>query len=199
MKTSVDTAIKLKDILIGSPYSMSFKNQNDKIFKIMSINEEYINEYSIFATEYDVNKFLKIECSSASLLSIHNTFNYLYAYEAQKVQATSENLKSPIIENFSAIEANKSLLIQWKGVTFAEKYKIYLKTPSRQTSNFQAEILSNDPSYNANLNLYSLKIARPTTEVGTFIVTIEAYKSQSADTMAKFSPPTSRSLNLLEY
>ena len=198
IKTSVDTAIKLKDILIGSSYSMSFKNQNNKIFKVMSINEDYVNEYSIFATEYDSNKFCKIEGSSASYLSIHNTFNFLNAYEATKNQTTSETLKSPIIENFSAIDLNANLLVQWKGVTFAQKYKIYLKTPSKQTSNFQAEVLSTDSSYNKDLNLYSFKMVKPR-EIGTFTIVIEAYSLAAGDTMAKFSPPSSMSINLLEY
>ncbi len=188
----------------GSAYSINVLNKNVPNFRILSITENYINEYDIFATQFDQNKFAEIEESQVDNLG--DTFNALYGYTSAKSPSVDDLLKTPILQPIQIFEfeSNKYLNITWNldtndisSLSYL-RFKISIQTPSRQTSNFEIDNLTFDQTYDKNSNLFvynAFKVARE--EVGTYIVQVQTFYDEAG--MYKFSTPAKRSFYYLNY
>ena len=196
---------------VGSPYSLQILNKNAPLFKIMSITENYINEYNILATEYKENKFEEIE-ENVQIDSLQDTFNALYYYQpSSRLTEQVESLKSPIINSITKIIYGNTPVLEiiWTpvsehiksvGGSLGTRYRIYVQSPSKQTPNLQAivgdDAIQADGTFKYNFQgdgtINPLK-----TEIGTFIVSIEAFYEK--DGAYLFSTPVKRSINLLSY
>lgn len=188
----------------GSSYSINVLNKNVPNFRILSITENYINEYNIFATQFDQNKFQEIEETTVD--NLENTFNSLYDYNLSKSPNVDNLLKSPILNEIQIFEFNskKYLNIAWNldvndilSLSFL-RFKISIQTPSKQTSNFEIDNLTFDQTYDKNANLFiynGFEISRE--EIGTYIVQVQSFYDQQG--MYKFSTPAKRSFYYLNY
>ena len=206
----------LSNLLIGSPYSLKILNRVPKTFKVQQIQENYINEYSIFATEFNENKFLEIE-ENVQIDNLSNTFNYLYAYNQASKNSNENNLlKSPIIEELILAKdgaGDSFLKIKWRPVTTVKneiskttKYKVFVQTPSKQTPNYVSEVDPMNPVDESNYydrlsNSYIFYYKLPTSsnmEIGTYKVSVQAFETKDG-LMFKFSPYGFRSITLMSY
>jgi hypothetical protein len=194
----------LDNLFTGSSYSLSIINKDKFLFKINSITENYINEYNIMATQYSESKFQEIE-EAVSYDNIEDTFNSLYYYtSSNKTYDSDKALRSPIINNiyrFTKPNGKFGLVIDWEMDYYlinTVKYKIYIKTPSKQTRNI--EILTDYASFNSNLNLFRYNWNGNETsdnELGTYTIFIMAYV-QEGD-IYKSSMENSRSVTIMDY
>lgn len=91
-----DTANKLYDIWIDSPYAKNYQNNNEKKYNIIKIPKEDINK--IFY--YMKNKLQEIKPLSAyeMVIAINEFFDFNYDYIVKKV--LSPKLKSEILEEY---------------------------------------------------------------------------------------------------
>jgi len=201
IKTSYDPLC----IPIGSTYSLNILNKKNKIFKINSISENYINEYNIVAAEYDSNKFKEIE-EGAYIDNLENTFNFLNAYNASSQAIKANYLTTPIIIDLSLIQFNGSsyLSLQWNAVLNAKTYTVYVKTPSKQTQNFIATINADSIDRNTNKYIYNYQLPA-IYEQGSYTLGVQAsapfvdVAPSVVGSLYSFSPETTRSITLITY
>lgn len=184
------------DLMVGSSYSLKILNKNSKIFKIMSITENYVNEYSIMASEFNPNRFKEIE-ENNSVDDLATTFNSSYIHNTTTSINTAGQLKSPVI----FVEPNGgNLHIKWRPVAGANIYKLFIRTPSKLTRDYIQDIDYNSYHYNEALNLFSVYWGLPfIKEIGTYTVSLEAVQTATLNSMYKFSPPAYYSVTVLSY
>jgi hypothetical protein len=188
-------AVDLNCLVVNSPYSLSIKNYCEKVYKVMSITENYINEYNILGTEFNFDKFKEIE-DNYEVDDLRQTFNALTAHsEAQRI-AGLDRLKAPIILylNYFSKDGVNYLLVKWDNTQNATSYLIYLQTPSQQTSNFIIEATLAD--FKTSENCF-VKIIPIGSEVGTYTISIQSKKMADEDFF--LSPSAKRSINFFTY
>lgn len=182
----------INDIQVGSSYSLKLLNKTPKMFKIMSITENYVNEYNITATEFNPTRFKEIE-ENNSIDDLATTFNASYLHNISTSINSAGELKAPVILDVDNV-ANIYLFIYWRLVDDADYYRVFIKTPSKSTPNY---ITDHYPAPNS-LTVTSFRWAFPK-EIGTYTIYIESVKKESFSSMYKFSPPASYSINYLSY
>ena len=206
IKSSVSD-LNLNMLQSGSSYSLNIRNKNEKVFKIMSITENYINEYNIFATEYNISKFKEIE-ESSSTDDMRDTFNFLNAYAGAKASEVSRSLSAPIIVSIKHVRYNSSsnvrnfIEIKWTKVQNASSFNIYIRTPSKQTNNFQLNVKSTSFNFDENCFTQLIPLNDLDIEVGTYIISIEACDGSSDiinNSSYKTSAVSSKSITILYY
>ena len=206
------------NLVTGSPFSLKIKNINQPIFKIMSITENYINEYNLLATEYNPDKFKLIE-ENASIDDLNSTFNFISAYNSKNNNSIKDSLlKAPIFKSLKYVKDDKYfkkyLNIQWAPANSDPNliYQVFIKTPSKQTNNhtisniginFYNEI---NNEYEVNFDLQNANFEIGTYEVSIFsstrafqIVNEQFYFIESTNFLNKISNMTSKSILILEY
>jgi hypothetical protein len=195
-KIKASTSVDLSKIPVGSSYSLNLLNNRDKIYKIMSISENYINEYNILGSEYNLDKFKEIE-DNYEIDNLQNTFNFLTAQSQASQVSQRDKLAAPVISSLRYISNLRAIEIKWNSVQNADSYDIYIQTPSKQTSNFIAQAYYST-DYNANISSF-LKIwyLPENSEIGTYTISIQ---SNAATTSSyQFSAIAKRSINILYY
>lgn len=196
IKSSV--SVDLSKLVVGSTYSLNLLNNKDKIYKIMAITENYINEYNIIGSEYNLDKFKEIEDNS-EVDNLQNTFNFLTAQSQASQILEKDKLAAPVISSLRYISNLKAIEIKWNSVQNADSYDIYIQTPSKQTTNFITKAYYNidyDNYTNSFLKIWYL----PTNpEVGTYTISIQSNASTLATSSYKFSAISKRSINILDY
>jgi hypothetical protein len=183
-------------LCVGSPYSLTLKNHCEKIYKIMSITENYINEYNLFATEFNFNKFKEIEDNS-QIDNLKNTFNMLHGYSEVDRAESFDRLIAPIILSINYYldsTKNKFIQVKWSNTQNASSYLVYIQTPSKQTSDYFSEVSSS--SFNKQENCFIIAIKIPNNEVGTFTVSIQSKRLLPE---LLLSPLAKRSINIINY
>lgn len=205
-KTSKSVLSNLDSLVSGSYYSLVTKNVCVPTFKIMSISENYINEYSIFATQYRQEKFSEIEESIISE-NYESTFNYLYGYAKPFNYNITSFLKAPILKPIEIFNfENKTYLsISWTIdtneilTTDFLFFNIKIQTPSKQTANYEVTDLKFADLYNKNKNLFeynSFVLNRE--EVGNYQVEVQMFYKETA-LFSKFSPIGRRTFSFFNY
>jgi hypothetical protein len=197
-KTSVNENIN--QIVVGSSYSLNILNKRDRVFKIMSMSENYINEYNILATEYNLNKFKEIE-DNYTVDNLNNTFNQSIGLTQYVSTNEDFKLKAPVIQSLLPVKYGNnpmSLEIKWGSVDNASSYSVFIQTPSKQTPNYETTIAAS--LFNNSLNAFVYLYQLPTnTEIGTYTVTIRATYSIVGSYDYKSSPISKRSVTILTY
>jgi hypothetical protein len=203
------------NLVTGSPFSLKIKNINQPIFKIMSITENYINEYNLLATEYNPSKFKLIE-ENASVDDLNSTFNFISAYNSKNNISTADSLlKTPIFKSLKYVKDNKYnkkyLNIQWAPSNLDSSliYQIFIQTPSKQTNNHTISNIGNDfyngvnNEYEVNFNLENANFEIGTYQVSIFSstqgITPDGGFSLDIKPLNRISNMTSRSILILEY
>jgi hypothetical protein len=206
IKSSISD-LNLNSLQSGSSYSLNIRNKKEKIFKIMSITENYINEYNIFATEYNIDKFKEIE-ESSSIDDMRNTFNFLNAYSNTKTYEFSPLLAAPIILSIEHLKYNSSsgiknfIEIKWSKVQNATSFNIYIRTPSKQTNNFQLNVDITKFNFDENCFSQLIPLNDLDIEAGTYMVSIESCIGISeSNSASKFrtSAVSTKSITILYY
>ena len=208
------------NLVTGSPFSLKIKNINQPIFKIMSITENYINEYNLLATEYNPDKFKLIE-ENAAIDDLNNTFNFISAYNSKNNGSVKDSLlKAPIFKSLKYVRdekyGKKYLNIQWAASNANSNliYQIYIQTPSKQTNNHTIQNIG-DQNYNEINNEYEVNfdLENSNFEIGTYQVSIISssqeinsvygVSSMRSDdrslSLNRVSNMTSKSILILEY
>jgi hypothetical protein len=195
-KSSV--SVDLSKLLVGSTYSLNLLNNKDKIYKVMAITENYINEYNILASEYNLDKFKEIEDNS-EIDNLQNTFNFLTAQSQALQVSEKDRLAAPVISSLRYISNLHAIEIKWNSVQNADSYDIYIQTPSKQTSNFITKAYYNT-DYNKNISSF-LKIwyLPENSEIGTYTISIQSNAAAAAISSYQFSAIAKRSINILNY
>ena len=216
IKESVKNGIQ--NLVAGSQFSLKIKNINQPIFKIMSITENYINEYNLLATEYNADKFKLIE-ENASIDDLNSTFNFISAYNSKNNSSEKDVLlKAPIFKSLKYIRDErydkKYLNIQWMPTNSNTNlvYQIFIQTPSKQTNNHTISNIGID-YYNEINNEYEINfdLENANFEIGTYQVSISS-STQDMQTyngvlsmqgnnnfLNRISTMASRSILILEY
>lgn len=167
------------NLVTGSPFSLKIKNINQPIFKIMSITENYVNEYNLLATEYNPDKFKLIE-ENASVDDLSSTFNFISAYNSKNNNSSAVSLlKAPIFKSLKYIRDDKYdkkyLNIQWTPTNSDPNliYQVFIQSPSKQTNNFTIANINLD-YYNESNNEYEVNfdLEKANFEIGTYQVSI---------------------------
>jgi predicted phage tail protein len=188
----------LNQLFVGSSYSLSLINNSPKIFKIFSMSENYINEYNILASEYNLDKFKEIE-DNYQIDNLENTFNALNKNNYVTKSSSKELLAATVIYSVSKVQyGNISYLeIKWGNVINATSFDVYIQTPSSHTSNFIMSA-TYDADFNKNLNLYVKTWQLPISnmEIGTYIISIQSVSTLLAN---RFSPLAKRSITIMNY
>ena len=201
----------IDNILIGSPYSLTLETKEPKIFKVMSISENYINEYNIFASQFNCAKFKEIEdCSSVDNLS--STFNFLYGYTSASEASTENNfLTTPLIDSLCLTkDQNQNIYIRtlWKPIPQnrdSVNYKLYIQTPSSTTNNFSIDLRNEELMKYCSNNLFSYNFLLPEDsrrEVGTYKFSIQAIYQCCIEGLPQpkqFSDCSSRTINIMNF
>jgi hypothetical protein len=206
------------NLVTGSPFSLKIKNINQPIFKIMSITENYINEYNLLATEYNQEKFKLIE-ENASVDDLSSTFNFISAYNSKNYNSVVDFLlRAPIFKSLKYIKDNKYgkkyLNIQWTPSNSNSylTYQVFIQTPSKQTNNHTISNIGIN-YYNEINNEYEVNfdLENANFEIGTYQVSIfsstqyleitnETYSIiDNTNFLNKISNMTSKSILILEY
>ena len=175
----------VQGLVWGSNYSLKFLNKNSKTFKIQSINENYVNEYNITASEFNPLRFKEIE-ENNYIDDLNSTFNASFLHNSSSQAISAEELKSPNITSLT--RSGSRVIISWQGVVNATNYRIFVKTPSKITNNYITEIDA-IPS-----NVYTYEYATLNYEVGTYTFYIEAFSKATFSSMYKISQPAIRSI-----
>ena len=164
------------------------------------MSENYINEYNILATEYNLNKFKEIE-DNYTVDNLNNTFNQTAGLTQSISTSEDSKLKAPVIQSLLPVKYGKyptSLEIKWNSVDNASSYSIFIQTPSKQSSNYETTVSAT--SFNASLNSFIYLYQLPTiTEIGTYTISIRAIYSSVGASDYKSSPTSKRSVTLLTY
>ena len=189
----------IDNIIPGSSYSLSLNTKNNLTYKILSISENYINEYNIAASEYNICKFKQLE-ENYSKDDIRNTFNYISAYNSYSDVLSAVAIPAPILDNLErVIYQNKNYIIaRWSPVDTAQKYNLYILTPSKQTKNNAITFSADGPNYDSTFKKFEYGYQVPN-EVGTYTFYIEAFTDSTVETMKRFSIQTSKSINIIDY
>ena len=197
VKKSVANIDPAEIIKAGSNYSFVTNVKKQKTYKIMSISETYINEYNILATEYNLDKFKEIE-ENNEVDDINSTFAYNYGLKSKdvlEVELLTDSLKAPIINQIYYFKNSKSvqcIVIEWYPVDYAQEYNLLIKTPSKQSVNYEKRI--DIAYYNASINKYQF-IFENANEVGVYTVSIQAFSTVRNAS----SPIAQRSFSLLDF
>jgi hypothetical protein len=184
-------------IKAGFNYSFVTNIKKQKIYKIMSISETYINEYNILATEYNLDKFKEIE-ESNEIDDINSTFAYNYGIKPKDILETEilkDSLKAPIINDiyyYQNPNGNKNIVIEWSSVDYADEYELFIKTPSKQTADYEKQI--NESYFNKSINKYQF-VFEQISEVGVYTVYIKAFSRIESTS----SPIAQKSFSILEF
>lgn len=188
------------NLVVGTSYSLNLLNKRDKIYKIMSISENYINEYNILATEYNLDKFKEIE-ENYEIDNLQNTFNFLNGNSESQQTTISNLLAAPVISSLIFVSGDTPFIeIRWSSVQNANKFKIFMQTPSKVTNNFEFSADSSD--YQSNLSSYVKILPISQTkdyEVGTYIISIQSFNDDIDNRTSRFSALSKRSINILSY
>lgn len=196
--------------LAGTSYSLSLRNKEDKIFKIIAIEEKFINEYDIFAMEYSLKKFEDID-DNYQIDNLKNTFNRLGYVDNLSQVNVEQKIDAPIINDLFITRVGEKAYphfnLNWNIVANAISYNIYIKTPSRNTSNFLVKINANQNDFLAGIETSNtmrafLRIpyyegylpSEAFIEAGTYTVSI-----QSVDVYQNFSNFSERSISVFDY
>jgi hypothetical protein len=186
--------------VVGTSYSLNLLNKRDKIYKIMSVSENYINEYNILATEYNLDKFKEIE-ENYEIDNLQNTFNFLNGNSESQQTTISNLLAAPVISSLIFIAGDTPFIeIRWSSVQNADKFKIFMQTPSKVTNNH--EFLADSTDYQSNLSSYVKALSISQTEdyeVGTYIISIQSFNDGVDSRTSQFSALSKRSINILSY
>ena len=208
------------NLVTGSSFSLKIKSINQPIFKIMSITENYINEYNLLATEYNPDKFKLIE-ENAAIDDLNNTFNFISAYNSKNNGSVKDSLlKAPIFKSLKYVRdekyGKKYLNIQWAASNANSNliYQIYIQTPSKQTNNHTIQNIGEE-NYNEINNEYEVNfdLENSNFEIGTYQVSIISssqeinsvygVSSMRSDdrslSLNRVSNMTSKSILILEY
>lgn len=198
IKESVESGIS--NLITGSSYSLKVRNVVKPTFKIMSITENYINEYSILSAQYRPEKFKEIE-ENTTVDSLADTFNFLSAYNSATSTNSAGSLSAPVISSFGIVAYMNGSVMQarWVPVDGATKYHVFIKTPSKQTKNTAVEISGSSLDEDSGEFVYNFTLPKDNVEVGTYTVYIEAFSETTGNSMYKFSPQASRSASVLTY
>jgi hypothetical protein len=188
------------NLVVGTSYSLNLLNKRDKIYKIMSVSENYINEYNILATEYNLDKFKEIE-ENYEIDNLQNTFNFLNGNSESQQTTISNLLAAPVISSLIFIAGDTPFIeIRWSSVQNADKFKIFMQTPSKVTNNH--EFLADSTDYQSNLSSYVKALSISQTEdyeVGTYIISIQSFNDGVDSRTSQFSALSKRSINILSY
>ena len=197
-------AYNIDNLVEGSAYSLKIKNKKVRTFKISSIIENYINEYQIHATEYNLNKFNEMD-EQGKTEDLLTTFHSVYGYTTTTNINTADYIQSPILSSFIRIKYNNEdyLEARWSPIIGATAYELYLETPSKQTPNFLATVKSSaliDNEFIFRKKLIDL-FSKNTIEIGTYILKIRSLTGTKdlGKIGYKFSPEAQRSLIILDY
>ena len=122
----------LQFIKLGSAAKVQIKDADPFIYKVISIQEENLNEYLLTATKFDTGKYKLIE-DDISIENAANTFSYKQSQTVGGV--TYETLTPPslyIVESGIPQPARKTFSISggWSGVANATGYNIILQQPN---------------------------------------------------------------------
>ena len=204
LKAAYDT----NTFLVGSTYSLPLRNHENKTYKIMSINENYINEFSVFATEYNLKKFEEIE-DNYQIDNLKNSLNQLGYSETQTYVDLDRKVGAPTINDLTFWKNGENywLTLNWNSVINAKSYVIYLQTPSRNTPNFLTEVFAGQNDFFAGIEtsntlraylripFYKGYADKPAfMEVGTYTVSIQTKALDGS--LSTFSM---RSINIMNY
>ena len=213
---NTDISPVCQTISIGSPYSLKLRNQNQKLFKISSINENYINEYNIIGTYYNPEKFKEID-ESTNVDRMENTFNYLNALNTTNKNNTADKLLAPVITSIEVVQdstGNKFIVFKWPKVSVSNTasvdsnyvyYNIFIQTPSKQTANSIATIQNKDVDPIEGVFVYRYLLGTSNYELGTYKVSIQTwtpvlqYPIVTQDSMYKYSAMSSRTISVINY
>lgn len=199
-KASVSSGIG--NITVGTPYSFTLIDTCERLFKIMSISENYINEYNIMANQYDLSKFNYIESSIASD-DLSSTFNQLYNYNSPTKVEDSNAILAPQILSLERSSDLLSINITFYRVVGATSYSIYIQTPSKQTKNYTVTL--EDSAYSSSDRivwsyLIEDKEKGRNKEIGTYIIYIASVIKDSINTnLVRYSNMNQRSITLISY
>ena len=122
----------LKNLKLGSPARLQIKNADPFIYKVISMQEENINEYLVTATKYDTGKFDLIE-KSISIEPAANTFSYKATQTINGI--TYETLNAPVLNTVTTgipNITNQTFAItgRWTQITNATGYNVRLNMPN---------------------------------------------------------------------
>jgi len=112
----------------GSIYRFQRKLSDDQLYKVMSIKEESINEYSLICTKFDTGKYALIE-NDKSIEYKSNTYSYAVS---RKVGDTNyQVLNSPNIQQLVTGLSGSDFYISggWKQVANNQGYNVDIKNP----------------------------------------------------------------------
>lgn len=192
----------IDSIKTGSYYSLKIKNLNQPIYKILSINESYINEYNISAVQYDPKKFELIEENNL-IDDLNSTFNFISAYNSkQKIQNEEDLIKAPIFKNLNILQdSNNKYYLNIKWTPSKQKnlegfiYKIYINPPSSFGFLKGYEIKGKN-NYNDILNEYELNINLDDfgNQIGTYEISIISFSEKGTP-----SSQVKKSINFLNF
>ena len=112
----------------GSIYRFQRKLSDDQLYKVISIKEENINEYSLICTKFDTGKYALIE-NDKSIEYKSNTYSYTVS---QKIGNTNYKvLSSPSIQQLVTGLDGSDFYISgsWKQVANNQGYNVDIKNP----------------------------------------------------------------------
>jgi hypothetical protein len=113
----------------GSLYRFQRKLADDQVYKVISIQEESPNEYSLICTKFDTEKYALIE-NDKSIVNSSNTVSYSLN---QKIgDTTYKTLRPPKIARLTTGENAQGFFIRgrWTPVKNAEGYNVRLYQPN---------------------------------------------------------------------
>lgn len=182
------------DVNENSVYYLSLASSSDAVFKVASITENYINEYLITATEYDICKYNYIENTNTNYSCDLKLSDNGYCFNTCKSNSLDAPFISSLLYKESSIK-NNFFEIQWTPVNCADGYLIYLEKPSNYLFYIckDIEALNN---YYLRDNSYILNIDITSKQVGTYNFSISAYSKQN-NSICKLSNQTKRSINVI--
>lgn len=107
----------------GSCYRVQRKEASDAVYKIISIRENSQNEYGVYCTKFDSGKFNSIENHITSD-TLQNTFPATNPSNPSPYGPDKLKLDSPVITNFSIINAPFTISGRWNSVSNASSYSV---------------------------------------------------------------------------
>jgi hypothetical protein len=122
----------LKNLKLGSPARLQIKNADPFIYKVISMQEENINEYLVTATKYNTGKFDLIE-KSISIEPAANTFSYKTTQTINGI--AYETLDAPVLNTVTTgipnvTDQTFAITGRWTQITNATGYNVRLNMPN---------------------------------------------------------------------
>ena len=110
------------------------------------------------------------------------------------------SIPAPTLDNLERVKyQNKNyILARWSPVETAQKYNLYILTPSKQTKNTAITFTAGGSNYDFTSKKFEYGYEVPN-EIGTYTFYIEAFTDSTAETMRRFSIQTSKSINVIDY